>query len=167
MTDNRMVLRMLDIKDAPLMHEWMHDPMVISNMKTDFQSKTIEDCEKFIRQAQSVSDNLHMAITNDDDEYMGTVSLKHISNRTAEFGITVRRSAMGQGYSKYGMEQIINKGFAELGLAFIYWCVDPLNERAIHFYDKNGYARCDCPDNVIGYSDDERKRFIWYFVRNP
>ena len=39
-----------------------------------------------------------MAITDDNDEYMGTVSLKNINytDSFAEFAITVRRTAMGK-----------------------------------------------------------------------
>lgn len=37
---------------------------------------------------------------------MGTVSLKKIQNGVAEFGIVVRKQAMGKGYSKYGMDEI-------------------------------------------------------------
>ena len=159
-----MHLRKLMIQDAPLMLEWMRDPNVVYYMKANFQSKSIEDCESFIENSWNNADNLHLAITDDNGEYMGTVSLKHITDTTAEFGITVRRCAMGKGYSKYGMEQIIKRGLTDLGLSNIYWCVDPLNQRAIHFYDKNGYLRVNSPKEVEGYSDEEKDRFVWYSI---
>ena len=81
-----MKLRKLKKQDAPMMLEWMHDPQVVENMKTDFLSKTIQDCERFIEQAQNTSESLHLAIADDRDEYMGTVSLKHIRDKTAELG---------------------------------------------------------------------------------
>ena len=43
-----MKLRELEKKDAELMLEWMHDRNVVHWLNTDFDSKTIADCEKFI-----------------------------------------------------------------------------------------------------------------------
>ena len=40
--------------------------------------KKIEDCKKIIEMSQKEEKDLHMAIVNDDDIYMGSVSLKHI-----------------------------------------------------------------------------------------
>ena len=60
-----------------------------------------------------------MAIVNDKDEYMGTVSLKRITDSNAEFAIVVRKCAMGKGYSKYGMKKIMKYGFDKIGLEFI------------------------------------------------
>lgn len=136
-----MKLRKLKRKDATFMLEWMHDPTVTENLQTDFRRKTIEDCEAFIDAGQNGNENIHLAIADDSDEYMGTVSLKHITASEAEFAIAVRKSAMGRGYSKYGMEKILQYGFADLGLESIYWCVSPENKRAVCFYDKNGYHR--------------------------
>ena len=45
----KMNLRKLELKDAPLMLEWMHDPDVVQNMQADFAHKTLSDCENFIR----------------------------------------------------------------------------------------------------------------------
>ena len=78
-----MKIRNLSLKDAPLMLEWMHDPDVVKDLQANFAAKTLEDCRAFIESAQDTSANLHMAITDDNDEYMGTVSLKHIRAETA------------------------------------------------------------------------------------
>lgn len=136
-----MYLRKLELKDAPLMLEWMHDDTITHNLSTDFASKGLNDCEGFIVASADTSINLHMAIASDIDEYMGTVSLKHIATeaRNAEFAITVRKSAMGRGYSWYGMTEIIRIAFEELGLNCVYWCVSEKNERAFHFYNKHGF----------------------------
>ena len=79
-------------------------------------------------------------IVNDQDEYMGTVSLKNIDRirQCAEFAITIRKSAMGKGYSAYGMQEIISEGFELLHLKYIYWYVRKENMRAIKFYEKMG-----------------------------
>ena len=160
-----MRLRQLQLKDAPLMLEWMHDPDVVKFMHADFASKTLTDCERFIQAAKSSAENLHYAVVNDEDEYMGTVSLKHIKNRKAEFAITVRACAMGKDYAQFAMESIIRKGFSELRLDEIYWCVAPENARALRFYDKNGYKRCDPSDFDLRYTAEEIKKMKWYCVR--
>lgn len=136
-----MYLRNLELKDAPLMLSWMHDEDVVGNLQTDFSSKTIQDCEKFIKYAQDMSKDAHFAIASDEDEYMGTVSLKHIdrSNNSAEFAITVRKESMGRGFSWFGMKAIIEKAFNEFDLECVYWCVSKKNQRAIRFYDKHNF----------------------------
>jgi diamine N-acetyltransferase len=134
-------LRRLKQSDAPLMLEWMHDEDVVHFMKADFQHKTLSDCEEFIKSAQDDSTNIHLAVADDNDTYMGTVSLKNIDDTSAEFAITMRKTAMGKGYAAEAMKQIIKKGFNELGLERIYWYVNPENKRAVRFYDKNGYQR--------------------------
>ena len=162
-----MKLRKLLMKDAPLMLEWMHDDTVIHDMKTNFAIKTITDCETFIQSAEDITTNLHLAIVDDTDTYMGTVSLKHIDNKIAEFGITVRKCAMGLGYSDFGMKEIIETGLEKLNLKKIYWCVSPQNKRALRFYDKNHYARCKAPLEAKNhYTSEEMRSFIWYSVIN-
>ena len=66
-----MKLRKLELKDAPLMLEWMHDDDVVQNMKTNFKIKTLEDCEQFINESKVNNANLHLAIVDEFDEYMG------------------------------------------------------------------------------------------------
>ena len=144
------------------MLEWMHDPSVVENLQADFASKTLEDCTEFIQEAQSCQTALHLAIVDDADTYMGTVSLKHIENGTAEFAISVRRAAMGKGYAAYGMKTILTYGIQQLGLQAIYWCVSPENQRAVRFYDKNRYRRTELIPKKLAsrYHQD----LIWYAV---
>lgn len=166
-----MKLRKLEQKDAPFMLEWMHDESVVEYLQADFAHKTLEDCRSFIEAAQDTTKNMHLAITDDNDEYMGTVSLKNIENGSAEFAITIRKVAMGNGYSKYGMKEIIRIGLEELELNRIYWCVSPENIRACRFYDKNGYKQMKLTDyeksRLItggGYSPEQISRYKWYQV---
>lgn len=161
-----MYLRKLELKDAPFMFSWMHDESVVGNLHTDFTSKTIEDCRDFIVRAQDMTSDIHLAIASDEDEYMGTVSLKHIDRETssAEFAITVRREAMGRGYSWFGMESIIEKAFSELELESVYWCVSRENMRAVRFYDKHNFHEAiDISENILKrYSGVENLK--WYSV---
>lgn len=161
-----MRLRLLEERDAPLMLEWMHDLSVVGNLKADFTKKTLADCKEFIYKAQNTRDDLHMAVADDNDEYMGTVSLKHIKHKSAEFGIVIRKKAMGAGYSVYAMKEILRVAFEELHLDKVFWCVSPMNKRALHFYGKNGYRQIDGKtiDIYEGYSGEEVEMYLWYQV---
>lgn len=150
-----MRLRKLEIKDAPLMLEWMHDRNVVEYLAKDFSGFSLSDCQNFIELSQNDAKNLHLAIVDDNDEYMGTVSLKNIDHekKNAEFAIAIRSCAMRKGYGKFAMQEIINKGFEKLNLLEIYWNVKKDNERAIRFYDGCGYGKIE-----------EDKKLSWYRV---
>lgn len=147
-----MKLRKLELNDAPLMLEWMHDKFVSGELQADFATKMIEDCYAFIENSADMSKNMHLAIVDDNDTYMGTVSLKNIRNQTAEFAIVVRKEAMGKGYAKFAMTEMIRIGIEDLDLKVVYWYVNPENHRAIRFYEKNGYTKvkADNLKNFVG-----------------
>lgn len=161
-----MYLRKLELKDAQAMLSWMHDESVVGCLHTDFASKTLDDCKNFIIASQNTTENAHFAIASDEDEYMGTVSLKHINkeNGSAEFAITVRKESMGCGYSWFGMETVLEKAFSDFGLDSVYWCVSRKNKRAVRFYDKHNFHEAlDIPDEVLGRYQGE-KDLKWYSV---
>lgn len=159
-----MRLRDLELKDAPFMLEWMHDESVVEKLRGRFAEKSIEDCEDFINAAKNKKNDIHLAIVSDEDEYMGTVSLKSVKDGSAEFGIAVRKSAMGRGYSWFGMEEIIRLAFEEYSLESVYWCVSRSNERAVRFYDKHNFHE------AVDISEEILKRYEgvpdlkWYSV---
>ena len=164
-------LRKLQKKDAPLMLEWMHDNDVVNDLQTNFTEKTLDDCLHFIDLAANEKNHLHLAIVNDVDEYLGTVSLKSIVENSAEFAITIRKIAMGSGCSSFAMQEIIKKGLYELGLKEIYWCVSKVNGRAVRFYDKNNYERVSLDNLLVDkkllmetYSTEQMDKYIWYHV---
>ena len=163
-----MRLRKLEEKDAPLMLEWMRDPLVVEHMQADFALKTIDDCIDFIKAAADRTTDVHFAIVDDNDKYMGTVSLKHITDDSAEFAIIVRKAAMGRGFSTFAMKEIIEYGFNTLKLNSIYWYVNPENKRAVRFYDKNGYKRVmmNSTEQIFagGYSPEQIQNYIWYQI---
>jgi len=166
-----MHLRKLEEGDAPLMLEWMHDPSVVEKLYTDFASKTLADARDFIAwsranfpEPETGRGDLHLAIADDGDEYLGTVSLRRIGEGTAEFAITIRKSAMGTGAGWFGMSEILKKGFAEYGLQRVYWCVSPENERAVRFYRKHDFGEL-LPDDVpegIRSRYPAPEAFLWF-----
>lgn len=155
------------------MLEWMHDSAVTQNLRADFKAMTIDNCIEFIDIAQNTETNMHLAVVDDCDTYMGTVSLKHMTNGSAEFAIAIRTIAMGRGFSEYAMRKIIRIGFGEKALKKIYWCVDKKNARACRFYDKNGYEKVNLKSGELlqtvlegGYSLEQVEEYLWYLVEN-
>lgn len=165
----KMRIRKLEIKDASDMLKWMHDDNVIHYMKANFKEKTIEDCKEFINSSIS-EENINFAVANDNDEYMGTVSLKNIKKDTcAELAIIMTQNAMGKGFSTFGIHEIIKYGFKNLNLKYIYWYVSKENIRAIKFYDKNKFPKTNI-EEIIQIDDSVKKinekDYVWYLVIN-
>ena len=159
-----MYLRPLKLEDAPLMLEWMHDDSVVHDLQTDFSTKSIDDCITFIEKSLNDKENLNLAISDDNDEYMGTVSLKHITKEFAEFAIVIRKCAMGSGFSWYGMKNILYKALNEYCIDTVYWCVSKNNTRAIKFYDKHGFSESVNVPERIFERYDTAFTLKWYFV---
>ncbi|MDE6517525.1 MAG: GNAT family N-acetyltransferase, partial [Acetatifactor sp.] len=84
------------------MFEWIHDPDIQRGFQMDMSAKTLEDVSAFIEGAQyALSDGctMHFAVANEQEEYLGTISLKDISlrDRRAEYAISLRKCAQGKG----------------------------------------------------------------------
>ena len=161
-----MLLRELMLKDAPLMYEWLSDKEVVEFLSSKCENVSLEDAVKFIENSKNDNNSIHLAIVNDDDEYMGTVSLKYIdrTNNSAELAIIVRKCAMSKGYSWYAMEEIIKKAFVEYELESVYWCVSKNNLKAIRFYEKHNFHEVyDIPkEAMLRYNGFENLK--WYSV---
>lgn len=161
-----MLLRKLKKDDAPLMLEWMHDESVVNDLQNDFASLTLKDAEAFIEGSINSEIDLHLAIASDNDEYMGTVSLKHIDRTggSAEFAITIRKSAMGKGFAWFAMSEIIRIAFEEKDLDYVYWCVSEKNLRAVNFYRKNNFKETTqlASDILERYRDIQG--LLWFAV---
>ena len=159
-----MRLRNLELKDAPLMLEWMHDESVVGKLKGNFIEKTLADAESFILASTNQEENIHFAIVSDEDEYMGTVSLKNVEDGSAEFAIVVRQKAMGKGYAWFALEEILNKAFEEYGIESVYWCIARTDKRALRFCDKHVFhENIDIPRKVLArYKDMDNLK--WYSI---
>jgi len=164
-----MKLRELQMKDASAMLKWMHNTAIVGDLQTDFSSKTIMDCELFIKNSKTDKNNLHMAVTNEDDDYVGTVSLKNINKRykSAEFAIVMTEEAIGKGYSSFAMKKILSIGLHDRNLNCIYWYVSKNNKRAIKFYNKNGYKKIEqFPNFLLKWFDKEQiANYNWYMIQ--
>jgi RimJ/RimL family protein N-acetyltransferase len=137
-----MKLRKLELKDAQGMLSWMKDPEVNCFFQFSTDNITIESVNKYINDAQDTSCNMHLAITNDEDEYLGTISLKSIDNeaKNAEYAISLCKKAHGTGVAFKSTKEILRIAFEDLNLHRVYLNVIEENERANNFYKKCGFV---------------------------
>lgn len=148
-----MRLRSLELKDAPFMLEWMHDTDIQQVFAKDMASMTLEDAETFIKDncTLPIQDRLdgdfdgksiHFAVAGDEDEYLGTISLKNVDivTRDAEYAISMRQVAHGTGAAKEATEQLLQLAFEKYHLHRVYLNVLDKNIRARKFYEKCGFV---------------------------
>lgn len=136
-----MNLRKLNVKDIPLMLEWMKDVDISRQFRADFSHYTEDKVRHFIEQAQDFTSHRHYAIVDEKDEYLGTISLKEIDtiNMKAEYAIVLRRIAIGTSIARDATHQILKIAFNELMLNKVYLNVLSNNHRANRFYLKFGF----------------------------
>ena len=142
MLDENITLRKLQMKDAMGMLEWMQDKSVIKYLRIDTTNASHERAENFIKAANDSSkQSIHMAIVNEEDEYLGTISLKNIDKKvkSAEYAISMRSVAQGKGIAAKATRLILEKAFQEMQMSRIYLNVLSDNQRAIMLYEKCGF----------------------------
>lgn len=136
-----MKLRKLSLKDQDDILEWMKDPDINCFFRFDSESINQDTVVHFIKESHSNQENMHYAIANDEDEYLGTISLKNIDykNGNAEYAVSLRQKAIGQGIASKATDTLLYIAFFELKLHKVYLNVVDNNARAIHFYEKYGF----------------------------
>lgn len=139
-----MSLRKLKEKDVEGMLEWMHDPVIQKSFRFNTENKKKEDVLNFIRKAEVEpidGKSIHFAIVDENDEYLGTISLKNVdlTSQNAEFAISLRQKAQGKGIGTKATKELLNLAFNKFGLERVYLNVLSENEKAIHLYEKCGF----------------------------
>ena len=86
--------------------------------------------------------DIHYAIADEYDEYLGTISLKDVdlTDRKAEYAISLRRKAQGRGIATEATCEILRLAFEEYGLERVYLNVLSDNNRAIRLYERVGFV---------------------------
>ena len=137
-----MRLREIEEKDVDRMLSWMHSKESKEIFAKDFNHYTREDVTRFAR-SKNTDENINFACVNDEDEYLGTVSLKNIDyeNSNAEYAVSFMKEAQGTGAAMFATLEILRIAFEELKLEKVYLDVLKTNERAIAFYKKVGFIQ--------------------------
>lgn len=124
-----------------------------------------ENAYKFV--TNDIEETKHFAIVDEDDEHIGTISLKNIDflHRKAEYAISVRGKWHGSGVAKKATEILVKYAFEELKLHKIYLNVLSDNIRAIKFYEKCGFQfEGEFKDDLL--LKGEWKTLKWYAMVN-
>ena len=165
------VLRQLSEKDAPFMLEWMHDPDILKGLSIRTIDSTLDDALGFIRRSQipdpvKTGDDLHFAAADaESDEYLGTISLKHVDleNRRAEYAVVMRKKAHGTGAAFEATRLVLEKAFSELGLHKVFLSVYADNIAAVKLYEKSGF-KCEGEFRDHFLKDGRFVGWKWYSV---
>lgn len=164
-----MKLRDLIIEDANGMFNWFKDKAVTEFLHGEYTNYTIQDAENFILKESRVMDEIHKAIVNDENEYIGTVSLRHIDRvgETAELAIVVQSEFFSKGYAWFAVSEMLKYAFQVLEIRGVYWRVFSKNKRAIRFFEKHGFNMPDedIPDDIKKRHSNE-KDLVWYVCLN-
>ena len=161
------MLRKLELSDAKEMLKWMHDESVVGLLPTHFNEMTIEDCGKFIKKSWEDQKNIHFAVTDEEDKYLGTISLKNIDekNLTAKYAVVLGKSAIGRGIAKKATDDILKYAFDKMKLDRVYLCVFSDNIRAVKFYQKYGFQyEGTFRSHMYGAYDNVRHDLQWYGI---
>ena len=128
---------------------------------------SIESVQEFIQRSWIDKNNIHFAIVDDEDNYVGTVSLKNINfiDRNAEYAIVIHKEYWGKEFASFATSEIIKYGFKKLNLNKIYLNVQASNLRAVRFYEKYGF----CKEGVFTkhiFLNGEYTDLCWYCIFN-
>ncbi len=138
------MLRKLEEKDIPFMVEWMKDDKINRFFRFNPDDITENTARAFIAEHQNIGNDYHFAITDESDEYMGTISLKNVSpiHGHGEYAIALRSSAQGKGLAYKATKELLDYAFNSLNLNRVFLNVLSDNHHAISFYEKIGF-RCE------------------------
>lgn len=137
------VLRELRVSDAEYMCEYLKDKEIATSFLYTRYPFEKENFIEFIKNSWKNKTDIHYAISDEHDNYIGTISLKNINyiDRHAEYAIVTRKEYWGKEYAKQATDLILDYGFKRLNLHKIYLNVLSSNIRANRFYEKYGFIR--------------------------
>ncbi len=159
-----MVLRKLQEKDYEYMKEWMNNEDIVSNFRSDFRNMKEIEVRNFIQNSYTDKD-VNLAIVNEIDEYMGTISLKNINNidKNGEYAIVLREKAIGTGLAKKATDELLDMAFNKLDLKKVYLNVYSQNIRAIKFYRKMRF-KYEGEFRKHVYVNHQFKDLMWFAI---
>ncbi len=161
-----MKIRELKEKDADGMLLWMHDDKTKDIFIKNFYNYNEKDVLNFINYKNDKY-NINYACVDDEDKYLGTISLKNIDydNLNAELAISFIKDAQGTGAAQFAMNEILKIGFNILKLKKIYLNVLSSNIRAINFYKKMGFNEEGIFKNHVK-KNNKYIDLMWFAIEN-
>lgn len=168
--------RELEPTDAAALLAWAQDPEGSRFFLGDTSQLRLENMQSFILGALLLEDQLHLAVLDEQADFAGLVSLKHIQPELgrAEFSIGLLPGAQGRGLAREAAADILELAFLELGLQRIYMYTDQENLATQHFNDQCGFrplaeapagVQADCPGPVCWYGLERQEYFRGNLVK--
>jgi RimJ/RimL family protein N-acetyltransferase len=161
-------LRDLQESDVDGMLEWMHDPETKKWFRYPMEKQTKADVLSFIQKARKTDKSeqgvsIHLAVADENDEYLGTISLKNIdyTSRNAEYAISIRQCTKGTGAAYKATKMLLAYAFDTLDLEKVYLNVLKENARAIAFYKKVGF-KLEGESRKALYFNDKFHDLYWF-----
>ena len=133
-------LRPLEKRDLDNILSWVNDPTVVGRFGWSERTYTREDEEQYIDTILR-SEHDRVYTVEEDGVYIGQAGLHEIdwNNRTARTAVIIGNKAYwGKHYGESMMEQLVHKGFSELGLRHIYSTIRADNDKVRHICEKIG-----------------------------
>ena len=104
---------------------------------------TAEEEKAFIKSKIDENAAMYSMIERSSGDFIGNIEFMEIKDGTAELGIAITTAKQNLGYGVESINRMLEYGFHELGLCRVFLKVYPDNGRAIHVYEKCGFAEYD------------------------
>jgi len=162
------MLRLLKEKDVDGMLEWMCDDSINCFFQFDSSMLTEQSAREFVKCSIELArekKSFHYAIVDENDEYLGTISIKNINwqSKAGEYAIGLRKKAAGKGIAYKATCEILEYAFVNLGLNRVFLNVLADNSKAIRLYEKSGFIFEGIFKEHICIRG-ERKSLKWYAI---
>jgi diamine N-acetyltransferase len=143
----RVRFRAIERDDIPRFVEWLNDPEVTAGLLMNLPLSTHEETRWFENLSNMQTEERPLALEarlpGGVWTHIGNAGLHQIewTNRCAEFGIFIgEKNFWNDGYGSEASLLMLKHGFETLNLNRIYLYVFETNPRAIHVYEKLGFA---------------------------
>lgn len=138
----KVYLRPLELKDAPVMQAWVNDQKVIRNLLLH-RPVNLQNEEDFVRRAAEGKELIALGIAvKRTDRLIGTTGLFGLDwkNRQAGFGIEIGvKREWGKGYGTEATRLVVGYGFETLNLNRVWLEVIEDNARGKRAYERVGF----------------------------
>jgi RimJ/RimL family protein N-acetyltransferase len=146
LTTPRLRLRPVGPQDVPGLYAMFSDPEVVRYWSTPPWTSRAQ-AERLVEEDAADRETgraLRLAVLHaDGGALIGTASLFHLdrSNRRAEIGYALLRSAWGHGYAREAVRALVGEAFTGLDLNRLEADIDPRNDASARLLERLGFVR--------------------------
>ncbi|NGZ27087.1 MAG: GNAT family N-acetyltransferase [Magnetococcales bacterium] len=142
---NKVLLRAMDRVDAPLLMQYLNDPLLREMQCNPMLPTTFGMVERSIAQSGTHVNQIDFTIVDRvDNQVVGFVHLTDLDwiSRNGQLGILIGDPArQGKGLGSEAMTLLVDYAFSSLALHRVWLRVLDLNQRALSLYDRLGFQR--------------------------